>query len=94
MASSRNNNSTDEGVGGGSYKASESIVYSKVGGHDPMTIKKAYGMDNNVGMEVPDAMGGTVGGSDTNLAHSLTGASAVMTDGATTKTRDGSKNKL
>jgi hypothetical protein len=41
-------------------------------------IKTAYPQDNVHGVSLPDERGGTMRGSSTNLAHSLTGASAVQ----------------
>ena len=38
----------------------------------------AYPQDNVHGVDLPDCMGGKVGGSVTNLSHSLEGASAVQ----------------
>lgn len=42
------------------------------------TIVSPYPMDNVHGVDLPDTMGGPIGGSVTNLAHSLKGASAVQ----------------
>lgn len=42
------------------------------------TMKSAYPQDNVHGVSLPDEMGGKMGGSDTNLSHSLVGASAVQ----------------
>jgi hypothetical protein len=42
------------------------------------TIMSDYALDNvELAFSVPDATGGKMGGSTTNLAHSLRGASAV-----------------
>ena len=38
----------------------------------------AYPQDNVHGVNLPDTKGGSMGGSVTNLSHSLTGASAVQ----------------
>lgn len=38
----------------------------------------AYPQDNVHGVDLPNCMGGKVGGSVTNLSHSLEGASAVQ----------------
>lgn len=38
----------------------------------------AYPQDNVHGVDLPNTMGGKFGGSDTNLSHSLQGASAVQ----------------
>lgn len=44
-------------------------------------INTAYAMDNvDLAMEVKNAMGGKYAGSDTNLSHSLSGASTVGAD--------------
>lgn len=53
---------------------------SKVSGQrtDPGEMDlAAYPMDNVHGVDLPDCMGGKMGGSVTNLSHSLEGASAV-----------------
>lgn len=42
------------------------------------SIKVAYGQDNSRGMDTPNDTGISMGGGDTNLAHSLSGASAVQ----------------
>lgn len=47
-------------------------------GPDGMKMVSSYPQDNVHGMKLPDTMGGEFGGSDTNLKHSLTGASAVQ----------------
>lgn len=49
---------------------------SNVGGGG--TMLSAYPQDNVHGVTLPDEMGGSMGGSDTNLSHSLSGASAVQ----------------
>lgn len=41
-------------------------------------INSAYPQDNVHGVDLSDTMGGSMGGSPTNLKHSLTGASAVQ----------------
>lgn len=43
-------------------------------------IKSAYPVDNesHSGISLPNERGGKMGGSPTNLAHSLSGASAVQ----------------
>lgn len=40
------------------------------------TLLSAYPQDNVHGLDLPDCYGGDFGGSDTNLSHSITGASA------------------
>lgn len=42
------------------------------------TMKIATGQDNVHGVSLPDKLGGKMGGSTSNLSHSLTGASAVQ----------------
>lgn len=41
------------------------------------TIMSAYPMDNAGGVSLPNERGGKMGGSSTNIAHSLKGASVV-----------------
>ena len=48
-------------------------------------IKSAYPQDNVHGLDLPDTMGGSFGGSATNIAHSLSGASAVQRQSGKTK---------
>jgi hypothetical protein len=40
--------------------------------------KASYPQDNAGGHSLPDTKGGKMGGSTTNLSHSLSGASAVQ----------------
>lgn len=40
--------------------------------------KVSYPQDNAGGMKLPNETGGKMGGSPTNLSHSLSGASAVQ----------------
>jgi hypothetical protein len=40
--------------------------------------KASYPQDNAGGMKLPNTTGGKMGGSTTNLSHSLSGASAVQ----------------
>lgn len=70
MASGSKTNSvfTSSGMGDGK---SEGIVTSG-------KIKSSYPMDNVHGVDLPNTRGGSFGGSDTNLSHSLKGASAVQ----------------
>lgn len=42
------------------------------------TIMTATGQDNVHGVDLPNTLGGKMGGSNTNLSHSLSGASAVQ----------------
>jgi hypothetical protein len=42
-----------------------------------MTVRRDFARDNS-NYEIEDTRGGKMGGSDTNLSHSLTGASAVQ----------------
>lgn len=42
------------------------------------TIHVAYPQDNVHGVSLKNTMGGKMGGSDTNIGHSLSGASAVQ----------------
>jgi hypothetical protein len=42
-----------------------------------MTVRRDFARDNS-NFELSDTRGGKMGGSDTNLSHSLTGASAVQ----------------
>lgn len=41
-------------------------------------LETSFPQDNAGNMKLPDTTGGKMGGSPTNLAHSLTGASAVQ----------------
>lgn len=47
-------------------------------GHGGQKINSAYPQDNVHGLDLPDTMGGKMGGSATNLRHSLKGTSAVQ----------------
>lgn len=42
------------------------------------TIVTGYPQDNVHGVDLPNTKGGSMGGSTTNLSHSLSGASAVQ----------------
>lgn len=42
------------------------------------TIKTGFPQDNVHGVSLPDTKGGSMGGSTSNLSHSLSGASAVQ----------------
>lgn len=59
---------------GGSPGESDGLVRKSVPGGK---LLSAYPQDNVHGIDLPDCMGGSFAGSDTNLAHSLSGASAV-----------------
>lgn len=51
-------------------------------------IMSSFPQDNAGNMSLPDEMGGKMGGSPTNLKHSLKGVSAVQDGpGATTSTK-------
>lgn len=52
------------------------------------TIKSAYPQDNVHGVSLPNTTGDTMGGSCTNLKHSLSGASAVQRGGHGGKTEN------
>lgn len=75
----------------GSYKGESSVFTGNSTGGSPGdsngvktsqmpggTIKTAYPQDNVHGVSLKNTMGGKMGGSDTNLGHSLSGASAVQ----------------
>lgn len=64
---------------GGKPGESEGLERSKgvnVGGGG--TMLSAFPQDNVHGVELPDERGCAMGGSETNLSHSLSGASAVQ----------------
>lgn len=48
-------------------------------------IVTSFGRDNS-SHQLPDTMGGKMGGSPTNISHSLSGASAVQRQSGKTKT--------
>lgn len=56
---------------------SNDVVNEKAG--EGQTIRRAHGMDNAGGLDLPNTFDNKMGGSVTNLSHSLTGASAVQT---------------
>jgi hypothetical protein len=56
--------------------ASSGIKTAKIG--HGQSLKSAYPLDNQSGYPLPDTHGGKMGGSATNLGHSLKGASAVQ----------------
>lgn len=74
MASGEKSDSvfTKSGMGDGPSKG---VMDTKMPGG---IIKTAHGQDNVHGVSLPDTMGGKMGGSTTNLDHSLSGASAVQ----------------
>lgn len=57
---------------GGTPGDSDGLVKKTIPGG---SLLSAYPQDNIHGVSLPDCHGGSFGGSDTNLAHSLTGAS-------------------
>lgn len=69
---------TRNGLGGrpGESNGVEREKGGNVGGGG--TILCAYPQDNVHGVELPGTMGEGMGGSETNLSHSLSGASAVQ----------------
>lgn len=75
MASGSKSNSvfTTNDMGKG---PSSGITNKDVG--NGQTLKSAYPQDNVHGYAVEDLRGGSFAGGDKNLAHSLTGASAVQ----------------
>lgn len=75
----------------GSYKGESSVFTGNPTGGSPGdsnglkrtsmpggTMLSAYPQDNVSGVSLKNTMGGKMGGSDTNLGHSLSGASAVQ----------------
>lgn len=80
MASGSKSNSvfTTNDMGGkpGDSSMQKKTKGSEVGGGG--SILSAYPQDNVHGVDLPNCMGDSMGGSDTNLGHSLTGASAVQ----------------
>jgi hypothetical protein len=69
---------TDAGTGRGNAKLHESSGIVDMPGYRTQTIKRAYPLDTS-DMMLPNEHGmDGFGGSETNLAHSLTGASAVV----------------
>lgn len=50
------------------------------------TIRTDYARDNS-SHDLPETMGGKMGGSTTNLAHSISGAASVTDSTATKKNR-------
>lgn len=82
MASGEKTNDVFTRTGMGEGK-SEGIVDSKIG--SGQVLKSAYPMDNVHGYSTPGDKGGSVGGGETYLGHSLKGASAVMDPNRTGK---------
>ena len=69
---------TDAGTGRGNPKLHESSGIVDLPGYRTQTIKRAYPLDTS-DMELPNERGmAGLAGSETNLKHSLTGASAVQ----------------
>ena len=67
---------TDAGTGRGNPKLHESSgIVDETVAHG-QTVKRAYPLDTS-DMELPDERGAKMGGSVTNVAHSLKGASVV-----------------
>ena len=71
--SKTNSNYTRSGNGDG---MSEGIVRSAM--PRGQTDQASYPQDNVTGVPLKNTKGGSFGGSDTNLSHSLNGASAVQ----------------
>jgi len=57
-------------------KNSKGVVTSSLPRGDKDNV--SYPQDNAGGMKLPNETGGKMGGSTTNLSHSLSGASAVQ----------------
>lgn len=60
---------------GGSPGSSNNVKKSKMPGGTMMT---ATGQDNVTGVNLSNELGGSFGGGDASLSHSLSGASAVQ----------------
>ena len=60
----------------GDSEMQKKVKGSEIGGSG--SILSAYPQDNVHGVDLPNCMGDTMGGSVSNLGHSLTGASAVQ----------------
>jgi hypothetical protein len=69
-----NNEFTGNSIGGKPGESDGLVRKSVPGGK----LLSAYPQDNVHGLDLPDCMGGSFGGGDTSLSHSLTGASAVQ----------------
>jgi hypothetical protein len=80
MASGSKERSVFTGNPMGGSPGSSDMVTTKSGGNvgGGGKIKSAYPQDNVHGLDLPDTKGGKMGGSPTNLSHSLSGASAVQ----------------
>lgn len=61
--------------GGGSQESKGVVTRSLPRGDN---LKTSYPPDNVSGMKLPNTTGDKMGGSPTNLSHSLSGASAVQ----------------
>lgn len=68
------NEFTRSGMGSG---PSAGMKRTKAGSHGDSDLA-AYPQDNVHGLDLPNTRGGPMGGSVTNLSHSLEGASAVQ----------------
>ena len=62
------------GTGGSPGESNGQKKMSMPGG----TMMTAHGQDNVHGVNLKNTMGGKMGGGDTSLSHSLSGASAVQ----------------
>lgn len=84
--SKQNSEFTRSGMGGspGESQGLKRSKGSNVGGGG--TILIAYPQDNVHGVDLPNCTGDDMGGSDTNLSHSLSGASAVQRQSGKIKT--------
>ena len=71
---------------GGKPGDSDGLIRKKVPGG---TLLSAYPQDNIHGVSLPDCHGGSFGGSDSNLKHSLSGAGMVVDE----YPRDGTNSK-
>jgi hypothetical protein len=80
MASGTKSSSVFTGNPMGGSAGDSDMIDTKSGGNigGGGKIKSAYPQDNVHGLDLPNTKGGKMGGSPTNLAHSLSGASAVQ----------------
>lgn len=70
---------------------SAGIVTKSIGGGG-QKIMSAYPQDNVHGVDLPNTMGGSMGGSPTNLKHSLTGTAAVQDGPGAASSKGNRKN--
>jgi hypothetical protein len=70
---------------GGKPGHSDGISISKMPGG---TINVGYPQDNVHGVDLPNCRGKALAGSETNLAHSLSGSSAVQRQRGATRYRE------